>query len=83
MLSFGRRRGEVVPAGKLVAGFHAHAPRLAFDRTIPSYTLESLPTVLRYGPYRLFFYSTDREEPPHVHVEREEFHAKFWLDPAV
>jgi hypothetical protein len=39
-----------------------------------------LPTVLRTGPYR-FFYSADREEPPHVHVEREEGKAKFWLEP--
>jgi hypothetical protein len=40
-----------------------------------------LPTVLRSGPYRLFFYSADHQEPPHIHVEREEREAKFWLDP--
>ena len=40
-----------------------------------------LPTVFRDGPYRLFFYSADGREPPHVHVERERFGAKFWLDP--
>lgn len=40
-----------------------------------------MPTVLRCGPYRLFFYSGDREEPPHVHVERDANRAKFWLDP--
>ena len=40
-----------------------------------------MPTVLRIGPYRLFFYSGDREEPRHVHVEREANRAKFWLDP--
>ncbi len=51
------------------------------DRSVPSYTLESLPTILRSGPYRLFFYSEDQYEPPHVHVEREELQAKFWLDP--
>ncbi|MCA9246328.1 MAG: DUF4160 domain-containing protein [Planctomycetales bacterium] len=28
-----------------------------------------------------FFYSGDREEPPHVHVERDGAEAKFWLDP--
>jgi hypothetical protein len=43
-------------------------------------TLNTLPTVLRAGPYRIFFYSADRDEPPHVHVEREEGTAKFWLD---
>jgi uncharacterized protein DUF4160 len=40
-----------------------------------------LPTIFWSGPYRFFFYSADREEPPHVHVEREAFGAKFWLDP--
>jgi hypothetical protein len=40
-----------------------------------------MPTVLRTGPYRFFFYASDREEPPHVHVERDEKIAKYWLDP--
>ena len=39
------------------------------------------PTVLRKGPYRFFFFSSDREEPKHVHVSRERRVAKFWLDP--
>jgi hypothetical protein len=40
-----------------------------------------MPTVLRSGPYRFFFVSLDRGEPPHVHVQRENRVAKFWLDP--
>jgi hypothetical protein len=28
-----------------------------------------------------FFYAGDRGEPPHVHVERDAFCAKVWLDP--
>ena len=40
-----------------------------------------MPTVFRVGPYRLFFYSGDRVEPPHVHVERDARQAKVWLDP--
>lgn len=40
-----------------------------------------MPTILRTGPYRLFFYAGDRDEPPHVHVEREDKVAKFWLEP--
>jgi hypothetical protein len=40
-----------------------------------------MPTVLRVGPYRFFFVSLDRGEPPHVHVRRENRVAKFWLDP--
>lgn len=39
------------------------------------------PTILQSGPYRLFFYSSDRAEPPHVHVLRERKEAKFWLEP--
>ncbi|HSY14630.1 MAG TPA: DUF4160 domain-containing protein [Jatrophihabitantaceae bacterium] len=40
-----------------------------------------MPTVHREGAYRFFFYSADRSEPPHVHVEREANRAKFWLSP--
>ena len=40
-----------------------------------------MPTVLRTGPYRLFFYAGDKDEPEHVHVERDDNVAKFWLDP--
>lgn len=40
-----------------------------------------MPTVLRVGPYRFFFYSGDQNEPPHIHVERESKEAKFWLEP--
>lgn len=40
-----------------------------------------MPTVLRSGPYRFFIFAGDRGEPPHVHVERDDDVAKFWLDP--
>ena len=40
-----------------------------------------MPTVLIEGPYRFFWYSGDRTEPPHVHVERDDKTAKFWLYP--
>lgn len=40
-----------------------------------------MPTVLRRGPYRVFFYSGDCGESRHVHVERDENVAKFWLSP--
>ena len=33
------------------------------------------------GPYRFFFTSVDCNEPPHVHVERENRACKFWLEP--
>ena len=41
----------------------------------------TMPTVFRSGPYRFFFYSADRAEPSHVHVERGNSVAKLWLDP--
>jgi len=40
-----------------------------------------MPTILSVGPYRFFFYSGDRREPAHVHIERDEKVAKFWLEP--
>jgi hypothetical protein len=40
-----------------------------------------MPTILRDGPYRFFFYSGDGGEPFHVHIERENKIAKVWLDP--
>ncbi|TDP71676.1 DUF4160 domain-containing protein [Roseateles toxinivorans] len=40
------------------------------------------PTVVRDGPFRLFFFS--REEPRiHVHVAHPDGEAKFWLTPQV
>lgn len=38
-----------------------------------------MPMVLRNGPYRLYFYSHEPNEPPHVHVDRDDLSAKFWL----
>lgn len=40
-----------------------------------------MPTVLRSGPYRIYFVSHDLNEPPHVHVDRDDQSAKFWLAP--
>jgi hypothetical protein len=40
-----------------------------------------MPVVLRSGPYRLYFYSHEPNEPPHVHVDRDNLSAKFWLNP--
>lgn len=38
-----------------------------------------MPTVLRWGPYRAFFYSNEAGEPAHVHVRAGDNEAKFWL----
>ena len=40
-----------------------------------------MPTVLRSGSYRVYFFSHEPNEPPHVHVDRYDMSAKFWLGP--
>ncbi len=40
------------------------------------------PTVLRNGPFRLFFFSRE-EARVHVHVAHPDGEAKFWLTPVV
>ena len=42
---------------------------------------KDMPTVLRSGPYRFYFYSHEPNEPPHIHVDRDDWSAKFWLHP--
>jgi len=39
------------------------------------------PTVLQSGPHRSFFFSSDRLEPAHVHIKRDDKVAKLWLGP--
>lgn len=39
-----------------------------------------MPTVLRIDGYRFYFYSHEPFEPPHIHVDRAEASAKFWLE---
>jgi hypothetical protein len=40
-----------------------------------------MPTIDDIGPYKLYFYSAEGTEPPHVHVRRDQATAKFWLNP--
>ncbi len=42
-----------------------------------------MPTILILNGYRFFFYSNDRNEPVHVHIEKENAVAKFWLTPYI
>jgi len=39
-----------------------------------------MPKVIPIGPYTLYFWSRENSEPPHIHVRREDFEAKFWLN---
>jgi Domain of unknown function (DUF4160) len=38
-----------------------------------------VPTVLRWGPHRAFFYSNEGDEPAHVHVRAGNKEVKIWL----
>ncbi len=40
-----------------------------------------MPNVLFYRAYRFYFFSHEPNEPPHVHVDRDNLSAKFWLNP--
>ncbi len=40
-----------------------------------------MPTALRHGPYAFVFFSSDQNEPSHIHVIRDRAIAKFWLEP--
>ena len=50
-------------------------PHLAIVRII------NMPTVLRIGAYRFYFYSHEPNEPSHIHIDRDNLSAKFWLEP--
>ena len=40
-----------------------------------------MPTDLRSGPYRIYFFTHEPNEPPHVHVDRDKASCKVWLVP--
>ena len=68
------------PALSLPKGL-PHTWRVQYHRPCGACYNRAMPTVLRHGPYRFYFYSHEPNEPPHVHVDRDEASAKFWLDP--
>jgi hypothetical protein len=40
-----------------------------------------MPTILIVSGWRFFFYANERNEPMHVHCQKGEADAKYWLDP--
>jgi uncharacterized protein DUF4160 len=42
-----------------------------------------MPTIFRHRGFRIFFYSNEGapREPAHVHIEKDDMEAKFWLQP--
>ena len=42
-----------------------------------------MPTVFRIGSFRFFFFSDEGNEPVHIHVQKDNCLAKFWITPHV
>jgi hypothetical protein len=42
-----------------------------------------MPVVLRIKGYRFGFYEADLDEPPHIHVRKEDKEAKYWMTSVV
>lgn len=40
-----------------------------------------MPTLLVIDGFRFFFWANENQEPPHVHVEKGDGRAKWWLSP--
>ncbi len=71
----GRNRTQVAAVMNLRGSQPAfHDPQTVISTSV-------MPTVLRSGPYRINFHSHEPNEPPHMHIDREDMSAKFWLDP--
>jgi hypothetical protein len=67
----------------------AHYRNRTFRQALPrvtgllaTHSRRMRPTVLREGPWRLYFFSRE-ERRPHVHVQHPDGEAKFWLEPTV
>ena len=39
-----------------------------------------MPTILMISGWRFFFYANERNEPIHIHCQKAEAEAKYWLD---
>jgi hypothetical protein len=56
-----------------------------FDSRLKTQLKVDMPEVFRDRGFRFFFYSNEGSprEPIHIHVERDNQEAKFWLNPTV
>jgi hypothetical protein len=48
---------------------------------LEQHSFSEMPTILRSGPYRVYFYSHEPNEPPHIHDDRDKASCKVWLSP--
>jgi hypothetical protein len=60
---------------------HNSATAFSFPDPLKSSQPRSMPTVLRVGRFRFFFFSNEGLEPAHIHVKSGSDEAKFWLVP--
>jgi hypothetical protein len=73
--------GGTVPRW-LTPVFHKYVSGDVVSNGGPSQDLGcEMPTVLEIEGFRFFFYSADRNEPPHIHIRKAGKEAKFWLNP--
>lgn len=42
-----------------------------------------MPTVLNEDGFRFFFYSSEGNEPAHIHIEKGDAVGKIWLEPTL
>lgn len=40
-----------------------------------------MPTIFIVNGYRFYFYSNENDESIHIHIEKAEGNAKYWLEP--
>jgi hypothetical protein len=40
-----------------------------------------LPTLFRHKGFRYFFFSNEGREPIHIHIQKDDKYAKFWIEP--
>ena len=74
-----RSVNQRVPLSQSIGQAAENAARRQRSRRFHQLYSLGVPDVARVGAYRFFFYSNERDEPPHIHVRRERKVAKFWL----
>lgn len=54
---------------------------VSMKKEIKIISLQLCQTIITVNGYRFYFYSNKNSEPIHVHIEKAEGNAKYWLDP--
>jgi hypothetical protein len=72
-----------MPTVLRIGPYRGFAPKVSLEpcRKAEEINYQHLSDFWCKAPYRIYFHSHEPNEPPHVHVDREAFSAKFWLNP--